>query len=107
MEEGAFESGDLTEEERSAIGASPAEAARGFKDACDAIVRVADRLIEKFDITLVRTEDQGEGLERLATKMDWHPELMRAEGTDAFEDGAKKRAGQNERAHVRERRGRG
>ena len=99
LEEGAFESGDLTEEERSAVGASPAEAARGFKDACDAIVRVADRLIEKFDITLVRTEDQGEGLERLATKMDWHPELMRAEGTDAFET-ARRNARDKMNAHT-------
>ena len=85
LEEGGFEAKDLTEEERAAVGATPAEAARRFARARDAVVRVADGLIRKFDITLVRTEDQGEGLERLAYKMDWHPELMRARGTDAFE----------------------
>ena len=85
LEEGGFDDADLTEEERSAIGTSPAEASQKFDAARDAVVRVADDFIRKFDITLVRTEDQGEGLERLAAKMDWHPELMRAEGTDAFE----------------------
>ncbi len=85
LEEGGFDDADLTEEERSVIGTSPAEASQKFDAALNAVVRVADDLIRTFDITLVRTEDQGEGLERLANKMDWHPELMQTEGTDAFE----------------------
>jgi len=85
LEEGVFDDADLTEEERSVIGTSPAEASQKFDAALNAVVRVADDLIRTFDITLVRTEDQGEGLERLANKMDWHPELMQTEGTDAFE----------------------
>ena len=43
--------------------------------------RAMQNFINKFDVVLCTTEDELEGLLRLADKMDWHPELFR-EGAD-------------------------
>ena len=47
-----------------------------FDAALEAVVRTASRLIQKFDVQVLNTEDQLGGLQRLAQVMDWHPELL-------------------------------
>jgi hypothetical protein len=47
-----------------------------FDAALETVTRVAQRLITKFDVALLRTDTQLSGLRRLARVMDWHPELL-------------------------------
>ena len=40
------------------------------------VTSTVQRFMNKFDVVLATTEDEEEGLLRLARKMDWHPELF-------------------------------
>ena len=55
-----------------------------WKAAKERVTFTVQEFMNKFDVVLATTEDELEGLLRLARRMDWHPELFDDRGSEHY-----------------------